>query len=188
MGRPRAPYWYPGRPLYVCDSRYIDKSPALSRFSKINNWRVCVPPETREDVPLYPFERPVYPLLLFSPFHRGLRGPGAVVDPVTLAAIHDVAKDEFVDEVGTIARRRSRRVPGGSATTSKAAATVEEPSYAGPTHGTRFPRQIRPDALLKRETVIGAAGGEANIKGHAIVETLPAETSKYLSIYARSPS
>ena len=178
VGRPRGPHWYPGMPLYVCDSRYVDKPPALARFAKITNWRFCVPPEARQAPPLYPFERPVYPPLLASPFQRGLRGPGAIVDPVTLAAM-EAAKEEPVEEGGTIARRRSRRVPGGTTTTSKAAAAFETPSYAGPSHGSRFPLPVQTKQDGKRETVIGAAGGEANIKGHAIVESLPLDTSKH---------
>ncbi|KAH7103153.1 hypothetical protein BKA62DRAFT_742637 [Auriculariales sp. MPI-PUGE-AT-0066] len=172
-GRPRGPHWYPGVPLYVCSSH--------ARIVKVNNWRACVPPEVRDaPTPIYPFERPVYPPLLVSPFQRAIRGPGAIVDPVTLAAL-DAHKEEPVEEVGTIARRRSRRVPGGTPAASKSAAILEEPSYAGPTYGTRFPRastEAAPATAPKRETVIGAAGGESNLKGHAIMETLPPETTR----------
>jgi chromatin structure-remodeling complex subunit RSC1/2 len=67
-GRPRPPFWYPGFPLYVCDSRYND----LERvFVRIKNWNSCVPKEVRqkeEFLPIYPFERTVYPVKVPSPF------------------------------------------------------------------------------------------------------------------------
>ncbi|KZV81764.1 hypothetical protein EXIGLDRAFT_685606, partial [Exidia glandulosa HHB12029] len=199
-GRPRGPFWYPGWPLYVCDSRFVaHQTPA--RFSKIHNWRACVPPEIRAvDVPLYAFERPVYPRLLQSPFTRGVRGPGAIVDPTLHQPLHK--EEEPVDEGGTIARRRPRRVPGGATPTKSALDKEkerEEPPYAGPTHGTRFPlaygtgkdlavhkmgRKGAGGGAGEERTVIGAAGGAANIQGHAIVELLPPETTK---LFDRDP-
>ncbi|KAG2024033.1 bromeodomain-containing protein [Coprinopsis cinerea AmutBmut pab1-1] len=67
-GRPRPPYWFVGWPLYVCDSRYNDRERI---FVKIKNWNSCVPEEVRKSVefmPIYPFERMVYPASLPSPF------------------------------------------------------------------------------------------------------------------------
>ncbi|EJD55042.1 hypothetical protein AURDEDRAFT_155279 [Auricularia subglabra TFB-10046 SS5] len=192
-GRPRGPYWYPGWPLYVCDSRYIDRGPQHARIAKIHNWRACVPPGVRAlDVPLYPFERPVYPALLDSPFSRGIHGPGAVVDPAQLQALLDRQKEDLADDGGTIAKRRPRRVPGGATpSASKAAAAAhEEPAYAGPTHGAHFPRPAAREEGAKgkkrseEKTVIGAAGGSHNIQGHAIVDPLPPETTR---LFDRDP-
>src|SRR5882757_4844700 len=67
-GRPRAPFWYPGWPLYVCHSRYNDRE---RLFVKIKNWSSCVPEEVRKNedfMPIYPFERLVYPPKVASPF------------------------------------------------------------------------------------------------------------------------
>ncbi|CAL1696787.1 unnamed protein product [Somion occarium] len=67
-GRPRPPFWYPYWPLYVCDSRYNDRE---RLFVKIKNWNSCVPEEVRkseEFMPIYPFERIVFPRRFPSPF------------------------------------------------------------------------------------------------------------------------
>ncbi|KAG7450923.1 uncharacterized protein BT62DRAFT_978771 [Guyanagaster necrorhizus] len=74
-GRPRAPYWYPGIPLYVCESRYNNGSRA---FVKVKDWSSCMPEESRELVPIYPFERIVSPRRLPSPFlSKGKNGAKA---------------------------------------------------------------------------------------------------------------
>ena len=54
-GRPCPPFWYPGWPLYVCDSRYNDRDRV---FVRIKNWNSCVPEEVRkseEFMPIYLF-------------------------------------------------------------------------------------------------------------------------------------
>ncbi|TFL01460.1 hypothetical protein BDV98DRAFT_530258 [Pterulicium gracile] len=96
-GRPRPPYYHPGFPLYVCDSRYNDRDRI---FVKIKNWRSCVPEEVRgkatarteetritgdsgDWMPIFPFERTVYPRKMRSPFitsARVVKGPGGVVE------------------------------------------------------------------------------------------------------------
>ncbi|EIW86165.1 hypothetical protein CONPUDRAFT_140847 [Coniophora puteana RWD-64-598 SS2] len=67
-GRPKAPAWHPGCPLYVCDARYNDRE---RLFVRIKNWNSCVPEEVRksdEFMPIAHFERLVYPRKLPSPF------------------------------------------------------------------------------------------------------------------------
>ncbi|THV07276.1 hypothetical protein K435DRAFT_742310 [Dendrothele bispora CBS 962.96] len=84
-GRPKAPYWYPGWPLYVCDSRYNDRDRV---FVRIKNWNSCIPEEMRkrEDwMPIYGFERVVFPRRNASPFLSGngkaaVKGPGGLLD------------------------------------------------------------------------------------------------------------
>ncbi|KAG8759401.1 hypothetical protein FRC12_009764 [Ceratobasidium sp. 428] len=75
-GRPSPPAWYPGRPLYVCESRYDASSKS---FSKIKNWSSCIPDgvrkSTTEDyMPIKPFSssKPVVPKKLPSPFLKGV--------------------------------------------------------------------------------------------------------------------
>ncbi|KAG8766946.1 hypothetical protein FRC12_006556 [Ceratobasidium sp. 428] len=75
-GRPTPPAWYPGRPLYVCESRYDASSKS---FSKIKNWSSCIPDgvrkSTTEDyMPIKPFSsnKPVVPKKLPSPFLKGV--------------------------------------------------------------------------------------------------------------------
>ncbi len=81
-GRPRPPYWFLGFPLYVCDSRYNDRDRV---FVKIKNWNSCIPEEVRkstEFMPIYPFERTVYPIRYPSPFlikGSKVKGPGGII-------------------------------------------------------------------------------------------------------------
>ncbi|KAG9122092.1 hypothetical protein FRC07_001670 [Ceratobasidium sp. 392] len=76
-GRPSPPAWYPGRPLYVCESRYDTSSKS---FSKIKNWSTCIPDGIRkpaaedwEYMPITKFasSKPVVPRKLPSPFLKG---------------------------------------------------------------------------------------------------------------------
>lgn len=74
-GRPKAPEWYPGWPLYVCNSRYNEKDRASI---KIKNWGACIPEELRktEFMSVHPFDKGPHALrLLPSPFKQGIR-PG----------------------------------------------------------------------------------------------------------------
>ena len=81
-GRPRPPFWYPVRPLYDCDSRYNDSDRV---FVRIKNWNSCIPEEVRkseEFMPIYLFERTVFPRRLASPFigKGALKRPGGIGD------------------------------------------------------------------------------------------------------------
>ncbi|EEB91820.1 hypothetical protein MPER_09761, partial [Moniliophthora perniciosa FA553] len=101
-GRPRAPFWWPGFPLYVCDSRYNDRDRI---FVRIKNWNSCIPEEVRkseEFMPIYPFERTVYPSRLASPFltmGKLLKGPGGLIES------SDPADVEATDGSGRKPRR-----------------------------------------------------------------------------------
>jgi chromatin structure-remodeling complex subunit RSC1/2 len=132
-GRPRPPYWYPGWPLYVCDSRYNDRERC---FVRIKNWSSCVPEEVRKRgdwMPIYPFERMVYPRRFPSPFVRGRgvpvpRGPGGIGDAI------ERAEGERTEGGGT-GRKRARK---GGATSANALSDTYGPGkgvYAGnPAH------------------------------------------------------
>lgn len=115
-GRPRPPYWARGWPLYVCDSRYNDRERC---FVRIKNWQSCVPEEVRgartrgeEWMPVYPFERVVYPRRLLSPFvakgsgpSRTPKGPGGLGEPI------ERAEGERTEGGGT-GRKRAKKVSG----------------------------------------------------------------------------
>jgi chromatin structure-remodeling complex subunit RSC1/2 len=114
-GRPRPPHWSRGWPLYVCDSRYNDRERC---FVRIKNWQSCVPEEVRgarargEWMPVYPFERLVYPRRLSSPFvaRNGVpraKGPGGLGDPI------ERAEGERTEGGGT-GRKRARKGAGGA--------------------------------------------------------------------------
>ncbi|CAE6491160.1 unnamed protein product [Rhizoctonia solani] len=85
-GRPSPPMWYPGRPLYVCESRYDSGS---KTFSRIKNWSSCIPDGLRkggdglggdgggwEYMPISKFDsnHTVVPRKLPSPFLKGVAG------------------------------------------------------------------------------------------------------------------
>ena len=81
-GRPRPPFWCPGLPLYVCDSRYNDRDRV---FIRIKNWNSCVPEEVRkseEFMPIYLFEWTVFLRQFGSPFigKGAFKGPGGIGD------------------------------------------------------------------------------------------------------------
>ncbi|KAF8823850.1 hypothetical protein HHX47_DHR9000478 [Lentinula edodes] len=99
-GRPRGNErrWYPGWPLYVCDSRYSytkgyrnyqNRARGLSgqiapkpAFFRIKNWASCLPPEISQGIQqlIYPFEKTVFPVRRPSPFTVGGGGPGGLVE------------------------------------------------------------------------------------------------------------
>ena len=117
-GRPRPPFWYPGFPLYVCDSRYNDRERI---FVKIKNWNSCVPEEVRksaEFMPIYPFEKVVFPRRFASPFliHPGIKAPGGIGDTL------ERAEGEKI-EGGGIGRKRPRRGATGPVTPSRSELT-----------------------------------------------------------------
>lgn len=86
-GRPSPPMWYPGRPLYVCESRYDSGSKG---FSRIKNWSSCIPESLRkgggdglganasgwEYMPIMKFDdnKTVVPRKHPSPFLKGVVG------------------------------------------------------------------------------------------------------------------
>ncbi|KAJ3893940.1 hypothetical protein GG344DRAFT_42180 [Lentinula edodes] len=89
-GRPRGNErrWYPGWPLYVCDSRYSyskgyrNHQNRARAFFRIKNWNSCLPPEISKGIQqlIYPFEKTVFPVRRPSPFTVGGGGPGGLVE------------------------------------------------------------------------------------------------------------
>lgn len=71
-GRPRAPEWYPGWPLWISNSRYNEKDRASI---KIKNWAACIPEELRKSnfMTTVPFDKAPHALRLHpSPFKQGV--------------------------------------------------------------------------------------------------------------------
>ncbi|TRM58713.1 hypothetical protein BD626DRAFT_573229 [Schizophyllum amplum] len=161
-GRPRPPYWYPGFPLYVCDSRYNDRDRV---FVRIKNWASCVPEEVRKDdgfMPIFPFERTVYPRRYTSPFLRGDTEsaplPGGLLDT---AYVHAPAP-----------KRATRRTAATAASNSNYAAPVPHVEPAAP-----IPAVDR--------SIVTVAGGYSAIGGTVHTDTLPPETVRR---FARDPA
>ncbi|KAH9964614.1 hypothetical protein BC827DRAFT_1188416 [Russula dissimulans] len=178
-GRPRPPSWYLGWPLYVCDSRYNDRERI---FVKIKNWNSCVPEEVRKSadfMPIYPFERMVFPRRFGSPFLKGnrVRGPGGIGESV------DRAEGERIEGGGT-GRKRTRK-PG-------APTDISGPSKGlfvgvGPTNvpgatpqPVVYPSQpASGQPRTEDRSVVTAAGGAAILGTNANLEKLPGETARH---------
>lgn len=194
-GRPRPPFWYPGWPLYVCHSRYNDRE---RLFVKIKNWSSCIPEEVRkkeEFMPIYAFERLVYPPKVGSPFVGGkntVKGPGGIGEPV------ERAEGEKIEGGGT-GRKRAKRnnaataegtaVAGtsSSATLIRPAATLAGTSNTLPSYYSQQAGQAQKahgaatGTDAKDRTMLTAAG---NLSVPPVVDKLPPETTKY---FDRSP-
>ncbi|KAI0344044.1 hypothetical protein BDW22DRAFT_1412656 [Trametopsis cervina] len=194
-GRPRPPYWHPGWPLYVCDSRYNDRERI---FVKIKNWNSCVPEEVRksaEFMPIYPFERFVYPKRHASPFIAGepIKAPGGIGDVIERT-------EGEKHEGGGIGRKRTRKPPAGpgSAPTrneltdrlGQSRGLFVGPPVAGGGGITSIPPNAAPamryDALAPMpprsdvdRSIITAAGGASNLGGQVVVDRLPPETARH---------
>ncbi|KAG8220643.1 hypothetical protein J3R82DRAFT_2911 [Butyriboletus roseoflavus] len=190
-GRPRSPFWYPGWPLYVCHSRYNERERV---FVKIKNWASCIPEEVRkkdEFMPIYGFERMVYPAKVPSPFVSAtgvVKGPGGIGEPLEKA-------EGEKNEGGGTGRKRARRNQGtgteaGSSTalTKMAMTALQMPMQTpGPAHA-QVPKAYAAPAAggsgsgdTKDRSMLTAAG---TLTVAPIVDKLSPETTVY---FDRSP-
>ena len=191
-GRPRPPFWYPGWPLYVCDSRYHDRERA---FVKIKNWNSCIPEEVRkkeEFMPIYPFERPVFPRRWPSPFlgSAKITAPGGLLDANANANASVTAGDKPQPEKpdsggtgpGTRSRTRPKRAAVQKAEAEKAAASRGvSATPAQPSASSSYPQQTQPQypqgyAPREDRSIVAAAGGLIALGSTAVMEELPPET------------
>ncbi|TFK84868.1 hypothetical protein K466DRAFT_664886 [Polyporus arcularius HHB13444] len=185
-GRPRPPFWYPGWPLYVCDSRYNDRERA---FVKIKNWNSCIPEEFRkkaEFMPIYPFERAVMPRRVPSPFltNPKLKAPGAIIDAVPGEKEKEKAESEKPDS-GSGRSKRPKRAAVTKAEDQRAAAKAGVP-YVPPiplsstsTQQPALAPYMQVAAPREDRSIVAAAGGLAALGSSAIMEELPAETARH---------
>ncbi|KAJ8518925.1 hypothetical protein ONZ45_g4070 [Pleurotus djamor] len=128
-GRPRPPYWYPGWPIYVCDSRYHEQD---HTFVRVKNWSSCIPEVMRKNaeyMPIYEFERTVYPRRLLSPFllksgKSAVKGPGGIID----------GNNATDTDVSSLGRKRTKRGGVDISTPAKGAspAPFGDPSSSTP--------------------------------------------------------
>ncbi|KAF9449324.1 hypothetical protein P691DRAFT_812703 [Macrolepiota fuliginosa MF-IS2] len=193
-GRPRPPYWYLGFPLYVCDSRYNDRDRV---FVKIKNWNSCIPEEVRkstEFMPIYPFERTVYPIRYPSPFlvkGNKVKGPGGIVASTLddlVEADADKRKVTTRKSGGDAGPSKGQYVGQSAAQTAVSGSTAPTPQpqiqqqtvqqYHQQHHATQPYRAPGPD-----RSVYTAAGG-ATLGSNIQIEKLPPETTK---LFDRDP-
>ncbi|KAH9850627.1 hypothetical protein C2E23DRAFT_904961 [Lenzites betulinus] len=194
-GRPRAPFWHPGWPLYVCDARYNDRERV---FVKIKNWNSCIPEEVRKTeafMPIYPFERAVVPRALPSPFLGGalaVKGPGGIVDApertegerdrVEAAAAGSGSGTRKRPQRRAAARAEAERMGGAKAAAQVLAApqpAVQYPAATAYAHMTPAHAQYAQAAAPQEDRSIYAAAGGAAALSNATVEELPAETARH---------
>ena len=177
-GRPRPPFWYPGWPLDVCDSRYNDRDRV---FVRIKNWNSCVPEEVRkseEFMPIYLFERTVFPRRFGSPFigKGALKGPGRIGDSLVEKTVTDTG------DKADINRKRSRRNAGGengpgAQTGASTPTTQPQSAYPYPYQLQQVAQQIlHHRAVPEDRSIVSAAGGMVALAGIGHVEKLPPET------------
>ncbi|KAI0271698.1 hypothetical protein BC834DRAFT_860890 [Gloeopeniophorella convolvens] len=178
-GRPRPPSWYLGWPLYVCDSRYNDRERI---FVKIKNWNSCVPEEVRKSadfMPIYPFERMVFPRRFGSPFLKGsrARGPGGIGDSI------DRAEGERIEGGGT-GRKRGRKpaaptdISGPSRGLFVGVGTANAPG-AAQQPAAYTPQPAPAPARTEDRSILTAAGGATMLGSNALTEKLSAETARH---------
>ncbi|KAK2459787.1 hypothetical protein APHAL10511_008219 [Amanita phalloides] len=172
-GRPRPPYWYLGFPLYVCDSRYNDRDRV---FVRIKNWNSCIPEEVRkstEFMPIYPFERTVFPRRFPSPFltkdKGAIKAPGGIMD-VSDATEVDKAKKP---RKGAADNGPNKGIYVGSSTQSASSVPVVA-AQSQPSQTLTVPQR----SSMSDRSIVTAAGGVA-VLGNENIERLPPETVKH---------
>jgi len=207
-GRPHAPFWYPGFPLYVCDSRYDDRERV---FVRIKDWSGCIPEEVRQQqgegrefMSIHPFEKIIWPKKAGSPFlvgrggaGKGVKGPGGIVNVPAGSGVDQSGK-KLRSSDGNNGKAAVQQPPPPLAPTANiASSAVASSSQIVPAVPSQNPYQafqqpyVQQQPQIQRSTTLGsdrsiitAAGGVAAIGGPAQVEKLPAETAK---LFDRDP-
>jgi chromatin structure-remodeling complex subunit RSC1/2 len=152
---------------------------------KIKNWNSCVPEEVRKSadfMPIYPFERMVFPRRFGSPFLKGtrVRGPGGIGECI------DRAEGERIEGGGT-GRKRTRKpgAPTDISGPSKGLYVGVGASVPGATPQPVVYTAAQPTSGQPRtedRSVVTAAGGAAVLGTNADMEKLSGETGTYNSI------
>lgn len=190
-GRPRAPEYYPGWPLYVCHSRYNDQKYQMVR---IKNWASCIPDELRQTdfMSIVPFPQHLDPQRIASPFLRGVSGPGFLGEPKEAAGEDDEEDEEA--EPRRIARLPARESVSSGPTSMElesavrgsisSTSTVQDaaPVLQGPAAYASLMYRPRPPntSLPAYKSIISALGGPQVTDHVATRETLPIETCESL--------
>jgi hypothetical protein len=154
-------------------------------------------------MPIYPFERMVYPRRYPSPFvkGRGIRGTGGIGDSI------ERSEGEKIEGGGT-GRKRTRKNGSGTSTVTDIYGPTKGP-YVGPAHYIRLQQQeqrqstgaqaplyptpavpmiqqsqIPPQPTVQEDrSILQAAGGPA-MAVHAHFDKMPPETSVYQSAFS----
>lgn len=175
-------------------------------FVKIKNWNSCVPEEVRkstEFMPIYPFERMVYPRLHKSPFIEARGSVPIVTGPGSIgASVEKLEEDVGSSTPGQGSKRRSRRTVdlvgpsrGGFGSGLPALPQQQQQHQQQYHHHHQQSQQNTPlhyappkassrmaPTLTEDRTVITAAGGIHNLGPQPRLQKLPAETGMQFRI------
>jgi chromatin structure-remodeling complex subunit RSC1/2 len=139
-------------------------------------------------MPIYPFERTVFPRRFASPFI----GKGAIKGPGGIGHSVERVEGETVD-AGT-GRKRPRRTAGGdgpskglyvglgtqgSTTTAGGNPSSAQPFQHQASHLSLPVQSHRVPPVIEDRSIVSAAGGIAVLGGHAHTEKLPSETGTF---------
>ena len=183
---------------------------------KITNWNGCIPEEVREEsgeggefMPIYPFEKVIWPKKVGSPFLvgrggsvKGMKGPGGIVNVPVGNGVDGGGDGDNTrkkprsdgNSGKTQQQQQQQQQPPLPPSTTTAMATLQTAHAAqtqNPYQHIQQPyvqqQQIVNQTQTQRSTTLGpdrsiitAAGGIAAIGGSSQVEKLPAETGKLL--------
>ena len=168
---------------------------------RIKNWNSCIPDEVRKNpdfMPIYPFERVVFPRRVASPFlaDPGLNTPGGIADANTNTSTGAGAGaggvGDRADENGATAaaasglRKRPKRAAAAKSDAERLAVLKGLAPLTSSSHHSQQQQQQQqqqqtqhapPPAPAKDDrSIIAAAGGLAALGHSASMEELPFET------------
>ena len=191
---------------------------------KITNWNGCIPEEVRkkeesggsggsgeggdEFMPIYPFEKVIWPKKVGSPFlvgrggtMKGVKGPGGIVNVPVGNGVNGGGGDgdntrKKLRSPGRTQQQQQQQPPLHPPATTSVMATLQTTHAAqsqNPYQHFQQPyvqqqqhQMVNQPLLTQRSTTLGpdrsiitAAGGIAAIGGPSQVEKLPADTGKF---------
>lgn len=201
-GRPREGEFYPGWPVYVCNSRFNHRDYNIVR---IKNWNSCIPEELRQTdfMSIIPFERVIEARMVPSPLSQGVQGPGFFGEPKKILG-GSAAQDDDDDDDEDKGRRRGRSSVHSAAHTPApqnqpraqppAAVYRASPAVAPPPQPQAAPVVVPAPQLPIAQPVLvqqpvrtfaALMGGQQALDQVAHRETLPAETARLFPTDAR---
>nr|KIR45973.1 chromatin structure-remodeling complex subunit RSC1/2 [Cryptococcus bacillisporus CA1280] len=201
-GRPREGEFYPGWPVYVCNSRFNHRDYNIVR---IKNWNSCIPEELRQTdfMSIIPFERVIEARMVPSPLSQGVQGPGFFGEPKKILG-GSAAQDDDDDDDEDKGRRRGRSSVHSAAHTPApqnqpraqppAAVYRASPAVAPPPQPQAAPVVVPAPQLPITQPVLvqqpirtfaALMGGQQALDQVAHREMLPAETARLFPTDAR---
>ena len=176
-------------------------------FVKITNWNGCIPEEVRQEsgeggefMPIYPFEKIIWPKKVGSPFLvgrggtvKGVKGPGGIVNVPVGNNVDgggdgdNARKKRRSDGNPGRTQQQQQQPPPAPPSTTTGIATLQT-THAVQSHQNPYQPYLQQQQLINQpqgsttlgpdRSIITAAGGIAAIGGPSQVEKLPPDTGK----------